>query len=435
MPQERNETRDRGVDAVLEQAAARFGTPVYVLDAETIAARAADVEAAFPAPWIHQYSLKANDLPAVVSIMAERGWGANVVSSGEWSAAREADVADPAVTFEGIGKTDTELREAVQSAARGEPLRWLAVESPAEARVLGLAAAAARLGEHALPPIDVLLRLNPRVQPETTAGLAVGAGSSKFGMYADEIRALSAHSRGSGVRIRGIHVHVGSDLRDVGAWVDAGVQAVRLLGELATSIDSADTVDFGGGFPLTSQGAPGPALFREALDAALAAEGLPWPAVRAVEPGRYLVGGAGWLVSSILHSRPRSPHAQQVVLDAGMTELIRPALYGSRHAVRALTRGPGRGGLLDTAVEGPVCESTDTFGAHPLPPLRRGDLVGIEGAGAYAASFTSRYNGRPPPPEVMVWPDGTLQLCDRAAVPAREVQRPRSPRRPELRPA
>jgi diaminopimelate decarboxylase len=154
-----------------------------------------------------------------------------------------------------------------------------------------------------------------------------------------------------------------------------------------------------------------------------------------VEPGRYLVGGAGWLVSSVLHSRPRSPHAQQVVLDAGMTELIRPALYGSRHAVRALTRGPGRGGLLDTAVEGPVCESTDTFGAHPLPPLRRGDLVGIEGAGAYAASFTSRYNGRPPPPEVMVWPDGTLQLCDRAAVPAREVQRPRSPRRPELRPA
>jgi len=124
-----------------------------------------------------------------------------------------------------------------------------------------------------------------------------------------------------------------------------------------------------------------------------------------------------------------------VVIDAGMTELIRPALYGSRHAVRALTGSAGRGDILDTAVEGPVCESTDSFGTHALPPLRRGDLVGIEGAGAYAASFTSRYNGRPPPPEVLVWPDGTLQLCGRAAVPGREVQRPRPPRRPELRPA
>jgi diaminopimelate decarboxylase len=435
MPQERNETRDRGVDAVLEQAAAQFGTPVYVLDAETIASRAAEVEAAFPAPWIHQYSLKANDLPAVVAILAERGWGANVVSSGEWSAATEADVADPAVTFEGIGKTDTELRQAVQSAAHGAPLRWLAVESPAEAQALELAADAAHLGERGLPRLDVLLRLNPQVQPETTPGLAVGRGSSKFGMYADEIRAFMEQRRGSGVRIRGIHVHVGSDLRDVGAWVDAGVQAVRLLGELAENVDSADTVDFGGGFPLTTQGAPGPAQFHEALEAALAAEGLSWPAVRAVEPGRYLVGGAGWLVSSVLHSRPRSPHAQQVVLDAGMTELIRPALYGSRHAVRVLTGGAGRGGLLDTAVEGPVCESTDSFGTHALPSLRRGDLVGIEGAGAYAASFTSRYNGRPPPPEVVVWPDGTLQLCDRAAVPGREVETPRPPRRPELRPA
>jgi diaminopimelate decarboxylase len=435
MPQERNETRDRGVDALLEQAAAQFGTPVYVLDAETIASRAAEVEAAFPAPWIHQYSLKANDLPAVVSILAERGWGANVVSSGEWAAAGEADVADIAVTFEGIGKTDIELRQAVQSAARGEPLRWLAVESPAEAHALELAADAARLGERGLPPIDVLLRLNPQVQPETIAGLAVGAGSSKFGMYADEIRALVAQSRGSRVRIRGIHVHVGSDLRDVGAWVDAGVQAVRLLGELAESVVSADTVDFGGGFPLTTQGAPGPAQFHAALDAALAGDGLPWPAVRAVEPGRYLVGGAGWLVSSVLHSRLRPPVGQQVVLDAGMTELIRPALYGSRHAVRALTGSAGRGDILDTAVEGPVCESTDSFGTHALPPLRRGDLVGIEGAGAYAASFTSRYNGRPPPPEVLVWPDGTLQLCGRAAVPGREVQRPRPPRRPELRPA
>jgi diaminopimelate decarboxylase len=435
MPQERNETRDRGVDAVLEQAATQFGTPVYVLDAETVASRAAEIEAAFPAPWIHQYSLKANDLPAVVSLLAERGWGANVVSSGEWSAAREADVANSAVTFEGIGKSDAELVQAVQSAARRSPLRWLAVESPEEAHQLDRAATAAHLGQHGLPPLDVLLRLNPEVRPETTPGLAVGASSSKFGMHAEEILALvRGGQRGPGIRIRGIHVHVGSDLRDVGAWVNAGVHAVRLLTELSATVDSADTVDFGGGFPLSSQDAPSPGRFHEALDDALREAGLAWPAVRAVEPGRYLVGGAGWLVSSVLHARPRVPYAQQVVLDAGMTELIRPALYGSHHAVRVLT-GRRDGDAVDTAVEGPVCESTDSFGTHSLPPLRRGDLVGIEGAGAYAASFTSRYNGRPPPPEVMVWPDGSLQLCDRAPVPGREVRGARSPRRPELRPA
>jgi diaminopimelate decarboxylase len=426
IPQERNETRDRGVNVFLEQAARQFGTPVYVVDAETVAASAAEVEAAFPAPWLHQYSLKANDLPAVVSLLSERGWGANVVSSGEWSSARQADVPDTAVTCEGIGKSDAELAQAVQTAARQQPLRWLALESHAEAEQLDKAARAARLGDDGLPSLDVLLRLNPQVRPETTPGLAVGAANSKFGMHETEIMSfVSEQSRGRGLRVRGVHVHVGSDLGDVAAWASAGVQAVRLLGEISAFAGSADTVDFGGGFPLKAPGSPRPAEFHDALAASLAVERLPWPAVCAVEPGRYLVGSAGWLVSRVLHSRPRAPHAQQVVLDAGMTELIRPALYGSHHAVRALASGPAEE-RFDTAVEGPVCESTDSLGTHSLPRLRRGDLVAIEGAGAYAASFTSRYNGRPHPTEVMVWPDGSLQLCERPPVPGRDVQAPRS---------
>jgi diaminopimelate decarboxylase len=445
MPRERNDKRDRDVDAVLERAATQFGTPVYVIDAGAVTSAAEEVEAAFPAPWVRQYSLKANDLPAVVEILASRGWGANVVSSGEWSQARQAGVADASVTFEGIGKTDAELAQAAQTAARRDALRWLALESRAEARQLEAAARAARLGERGSPPLDVLLRLNPQVRPATIPALAVGTGSSKFGMHETEIAALARDwQRNTALRVRGIHVHVGSDLRDVGAWVDAGVQAVRLLATISAWAPDADTVDFGGGFPLSGSGAPPPAQFHDALEAALEAAGLDCPAVRAVEPGRYLVGAAGWLVSSVLHSRARAPWAQQVVLDAGMTELIRPALYGSRHAVSAITTDadvglPGHDGLLETAVEGPVCESTDSFGVHGLPLLQRGDLVAIEGAGAYAASFTSRYNGRPQPPEVMAWPDGSLQLCHRAAIAAREM--PQSPHfveppRPiELRPA
>jgi diaminopimelate decarboxylase len=214
------------------------------------------------------------------------------------------------------------------------------------------------------------------------------------------------------------------------AEVAAGVRAARLLTALPAARQSdrpqIDTIDSGGGFPLPADGAPGPEAFRSALLGALHDAGLELPPRPAIEPGRYLAGAAGWLVASVLHARGGARGSQQVVLDAGMTEFIRPALYGSRHSAHALrTKAPagqaGRGrwaatGLLDTDLEGPVCESTDSFGRHVLPPLDRGDLVAIEQAGAYGASFTSCYNGRPPPGEVLLWLDGSLQPCERPPI-------------------
>jgi hypothetical protein len=128
------------------------------------------------------------------------------------------------------------------------------------------------------------------------------------------------------------------------------------------------------------------------------------------------VGAAGWLVSTVLHARTAHESTGQAmaVLDAGMTEFIRPALYRSHHRAYAipLDRWPGHS-FVTTSLEGPVCESTDSFGSQSLPPLRRGDIVAIEQAGAYGASFTSRYNGRPAPVEVLHWPDGLLEPCYR----------------------
>ena len=415
----------------LSAAAARFGTPVYVTDMAVVAAAAAAMEAAFAPPWHRLYSLKANDLPAITTFLHERGWGASVVSAGEWRHARAAGVANESVAFEGLGKTDAQLELVVRESAAGRPLRWLGIESGQEAAVLARLARAAGLGHGGRPPVDVLLRLNPEVEPETRPQFAVGARESKFGMSYREILALARSEAlaGPGLRLRGIHVHVGSDLGDVRAFCRAGVAAVRLLADLRaerqaqrqaqrraepgrdSDLASLDTVDFGGGFPLPAENAPAPGEFAEALVLALREAGLDLPPRSAVEPGRYLVGAAGWLVSSVLHARPGSSPAQQVVLDAGMTEFIRPALYGSRHAAHALS--PGGAALLDTALEGPVCESTDSFGRHLLPPLRRGDLVAIGQTGAYGASFTSRYNGRPPPGEVLLWADGSLQQCER----------------------
>src|SRR6266576_2370296 len=175
----------------LRDIARRFGTPAYVVDEAAIHAAAAELRTAFPEPWVLQYSVKANDVPAVIAAVTsgERPFRANVVSRGEWASARAAGVPNPRITLEGIGKTDADLRAAVRSAADGDPILWLAVESADEVRVLARLASRAGLGRAGGPSLDVLFRLNPDVSPETHANLAVGAGGSKFGMTETELSA------------------------------------------------------------------------------------------------------------------------------------------------------------------------------------------------------------------------------------------------------
>jgi diaminopimelate decarboxylase len=407
----------------LRAAAGRHGTPVFVTDAAVLAAAASELAAAFPDPIVRQYSLKANDVPGIVGRLAGLGLGANVVSGGEWAIARRAGLPNARISFEGIGKTDGELRAAVRAAARGEPLAWLAVESPEEATELGRLARRAGLGRNGRPPLDLLFRLNPGVVPETHAGLAVGASASKFGMTETELSATVdaiAGRTADAVRPRGVHLHVGSQLGAVDAWRDAVRRGLALLGLVRGGLDAFDTLDLGGGFPVAPFGepAPGPGRFARELGPLL--DGVPpdrRPRRIAVEPGRFLVARAGWLVARVLHVRERG--GRQVVLDAGMTELIRPALYGARHAVVALTSlgaAPPPGRRPDDAparVEGPVCESTDHLGEHDLPALRRGDVVAIRDAGAYGASLASTYNGRPRAPQVVLETDGRLALVRR----------------------
>jgi len=385
----------------LAEAANENGTPLYVTDLTALADNAAAVEKSFPQPWELRYSLKANHLPEIVEHLAARGWGANVVSMGEWRMAQRAGVANDDVTLEGIGKTDAELAEVVAACVAGEPLQWVALESADEARSLARLADAAGLGAADGPPVDVLLRHNPSVEPETHDGLAVGRADSKFGMTADEIRALHAELRTvAGVRVRGLHVHVGSQLGAVDAWVDGFVRACALIDELDPDHVDLDTVDAGGGFPV-GVGSPHVRDFADALDDELRVRGVTWPPRMAIEPGRSLVASAGWLVATVLHVRDR-PSGRQVVIDAGMTELIRPALYDARHPVLALGEGSSSEKRVPTRLEGPVCESADHLGTYDLPALRRGDVVTIALCGAYASSLASQYNGRDLAPEVLV---------------------------------
>jgi len=411
----------------LRGAATRHGTPLYVTDLAALDRAAMAVRDAFPYPWVRQYSLKANDVPAIVAEVTSRGFGANVVSRGEWSIARRAGVPNGRITLEGVGKTDDDLRAAIRATAVGNvPLAWVALESADEAEAVTRMARRAGLGRRGRPALDILVRLNPDVVPETIADLAVGDGASKFGLTETEatglVEWLTIHAGGS-IRPRGVHLHVGSQLRAVDAWRDAVRRGLAVVGLLRGSLPSFDTLDVGGGFPVLplDEPAPGPERFARELPGLLAA--VPEdrrPSRLAIEPGRALVARSGWLVARVLHVRERG--GRQVVIDAGMTELIRPALYGARHPIVALTSlgqaieaGGDAGPTQEpTRVEGPICESTDGLGIHDLPPLRRGDLVAISDAGAYAASLASTYNGRPRAAQVLLDPDGRLRLARRA---------------------
>jgi diaminopimelate decarboxylase len=412
--------RAANVAAALRDAGRRYGTPVYVTDDARLGSAVDELRGAFPDPWIRQYSVKANDVPAVIARITGpgRAMGANVVSRGEWAAARAAGVPNARISLEGIGKTDADLGTSVRAAATGDPLLWTAVESPDEAEVLADRARRAGLGRADRPALDVLLRLNPDVTPETQAELAVGAGGSKFGMTETELSATVERLAASdgAIRPRGIHLHVGSQLAAVDAWRDAVRRGLALLGLLRGGLPALDTLDVGGGFAVFGPGGAGPGPARFAREMPELLEMIPpdrRPARLAIEPGRFVVARAGWLVARVLHVRDRG--GRQVVLDTGMTELIRPALYGAVHPIVALT---SFGGDVDgtpvpveaTTVHGPICESTDELGEHALPPLRRGDLVAFRDAGAYAASQSSTYNGRARPAQAILEADGRLVL-------------------------
>jgi diaminopimelate decarboxylase len=237
----------------------------------------------------------------------------------------------------------------------------------------------------------------------------------------EAIEVAGARDGNGPIRARGIHLHVGSQLGAIDAWRDAVRRGLALLALLRGSLPSFDTLDVGGGFPVARLGEPAPSPERFARELPALLDAIPpdrRPRRLAIEPGRYLVARSGWLVSRVLHARDRG--GRLVVIDAGMTELIRPALYGARHDIVALTSGRrawaaprGVPGVAATSVAGPICESTDELGIHDLPPLDRGDLVAIRDAGAYAASQSSTYNGRPRPPQVVLEPEGRLHLVRR----------------------
>jgi len=373
----------------LARIAQRAGTPTYVYSKRALTEQFSEIEQAFGSkPHLVCYSVKASSNLGLLQLFAKLGAGFDIVSGGELSRVLRASADPRKVVFAGVGKTLEEMLEALR---RG--ILLFNVESSEELDALDQLARQFRVRA------PFAIRVNPQVDAKTHPYIATGLSSSKFGVPFREAVALYARSRRmKGLQARGLDCHIGSQLVDLAPIRIALSKVARLYRHLiATGLD-LDLLDVGGGLGITyaRERPPSTAEYVGLILEAAKETG----ASLIFEPGRALVGNAGVLLTRVLY-RKRTAKRNFVVVDAGMNDLIRPALYQAYHEVRPALRRPGRRQKMD--VVGPVCESADFLGRGvQLVTPKPGDLLAAMSAGAYGMSMASNYNSRPRPAEVLV---------------------------------
>jgi len=392
--------------AALAEAA---GTPAYVYAAAPMRARVRAFFEAFAGQQVMLcYALKANGNLAVVRTLADEGAGADIVSAGELQRALAAGVPPQRIVFSGVGKSRDEMVLALEAR-----IAQFNVESVPELIALGEVAAARRL------TAPVALRVNPDVAAQSHDKISTGRRHDKFGIayeQAPEVYALA--SRLAGIEIVGVHLHIGSQILTLAPFEAAFRRAARLVERLRADGIALRRLDLGGGLGVRYRGEP---AFDLAAYAGLVREltaGLELELV--FEPGRWLVAEAGVLLARVLYVKDGAERPC-VVLDAGMNNLLRPALYDAWHDILPV-RAPAAGARAQPYdVVGPICESTDIFARERnLPPIAAEDLVVLSNAGAYGAVMASDYNARPMAAEVLV--DGARHAVVRPRIePARRL--------------
>ncbi len=369
----------------------RVGTPVYVYSAQAIrhAYRAIDTAFADYPHAIH-YALKANSTLALVRLLRTLGSRVDANSGGEVMVALRAGFDPKDIVLTGVGKTRDELELAI-----GKGIGTINAESAGELdRIAGIARAMGRVAR-------VALRVNPDIDARTHANISTGLKSNKFGVPLREARAIYAERRAlAGVQFVGVHVHIGSQITTAEPLQRAAATLVSLAIDLTEDGFNIEHVDLGGGLGISYEGRPmiTPEEYAVAVLPELKRLGVPV----VLEPGRSVVGHSGALVSRVVDTKRNPDGRQFAVLDAGMSELMRPALYGSFHRIVPVLP---RDGEEETPwdVVGPICESSDVFARdRTLPELRVDDVVAMLDTGAYGAVMASNYNRRFLAPEVLV---------------------------------
>jgi diaminopimelate decarboxylase len=384
----------------LADIAAAVGTPAYVYSAAALRERYRAIDAAFGGyPHAVHYALKANSTLAIARLLRELGSSVDANSIWEIDVARRAGFDPAQIVFTGVGKTSAELESAV---ALG--LKAINVESAGElARLEGIAA---RLGR----PVRVAIRVNPDIDAKSHPHISTGLKINKFGVPLDAARALlQTLATRPFLKLVAIHVHVGSQITSLDPLRRAAALAAAVSEELLRQKFPIEYVDVGGGLGVSYDGGEVPSAedYVAAIVEAVRLTSLPI----VLEPGRSIAAAAGALLARVIDVKPRTAESEFVIIDAGMTELMRPALYGAFHRIEPVA-APATGDRQYEVV-GPVCESSDVVGRDRLlPPLKEGDVVAIRDAGAYGAAMASNYNRRPLPAEVLV-DGGTWRVIKR----------------------
>jgi diaminopimelate decarboxylase len=375
----------------VEHLVAEYGTPLYVYSQSAILSRYRAFDEAFaPLPRLIAYSVKANGNLSVLRLLAEAGAGADIVSGGELHRALLAGMPADRIVFSGVGKTINEMAAAL----RAEILAFN-VESEGELRALS--DLALTMGVRA----PVALRVNPDIEsPTPHVYTRTGGKATKFGIPYEQAHALYRLAATlPGCRVRGIDVHIGSQILDVEPYRASLRRILDLVDALRADGIELEFLDLGGGFGISYDEAASPSadVFADALLPDLRSAGLRL----LLEPGRFIVGPAGALLARILYIKEMGGKTF-VITDAGMNDLLRPSHYASYHRLDAAElhrdREPAR-----VDVVGPICESGDFLALDRLMPRPRpGELLAVGTAGAYGFSMASTYNARPRPAEVLV---------------------------------
>ncbi|QEM69337.1 diaminopimelate decarboxylase [Geobacter sp. FeAm09] len=373
----------------LADIVAKVGSPVYVYSHATLERHFKAFDDAFaPVPHTVCYSVKANSTQSVLKTFINLGGGVDIVSGGELYRALKAGVDPKKVVYSGVGKKDDEIEYALNTG-----ILMFNVES--EQELTRISEIASRMGKKA----GIAIRVNPDVDPGTHPYITTGLKNAKFGITID--RAMEEYKRAAGlpgIEVIGIDMHIGSQLTKVNPFVDSIEKLKVMIGKLKEMGISLQYLDCGGGLGIqyNNEEPPLPADYGKEIIAATKDLGLHL----VFEPGRNIVGNAGILVARCLYTKERD-EKNFIMIDAGMNDLARPALYGSFHSVQAVKKD--QDGVITADIVGPICESGDFLVKdREVPMFKQGDLMAFMSAGAYGFAMSSSYNSRPRVAEVMV---------------------------------
>ena len=376
-------------DVPIREIASEIDTPFYLYSLATLEDHYRSFDRAFhPCPHLICFAVKANSNLAVLNLLGKMGAGADIVSGGELYRAIRAGIQADRIVYSGVGKTEKEIKEAIEAG-----ILMFNVESMEELDAISRQARRLRCRAR------VSFRINPDVDPETHPYISTGLRENKFGLpMSQALQAYNTAFSREDLEVVGIDFHIGSQLTQVGPFVDAIKKIRPLLQGLESSGIRLKFIDVGGGLGIRyrDESPPSPDAYARAILSEI--KGLPHTLI--MEPGRSIVGNAGILVTKLLYTK-ETECKKFYIIDAAMNDLARPSLYQAYHGILPVAEADGP--IYPTDIVGPVCETGDFLARErPMPCLDRGSLLAVMSAGAYGFTMSSNYNSRPRIAEVMV---------------------------------